>query len=500
MRKKLLARNTFSSLLNQVVAIICGFILPRLILETFGSEVNGLTHSITQFLQIIAFLELGVGAVVQSALYKPLADKNYTEISKILSSANCFFKKIATILLVYVVFLVISYPMIANQDFDFVFTATLILAMSLNSFAQYYFGIVNSLLLLADQHGYVNYNLQTVSIVVNTIICVILIKMNASIQVIKFTTSIIYLVRPFVLRVYVNRYYKICRKVKYIEEPIKQKWNGVAQHIAAIVLDGTDYIVLTIFATLWDVSIYAVYNLVIYGVKQLFMSMTNGIQALFGELWARDDHEKLIRVFELIEWMMHSSITFIFGCTSFLIIPFITVYTRGITDAEYYQPIFAAFITLATAAHCLRLPYNMIIKAAGHYKETQVNYIVAALLNLGVSIVVVKILGLVGVAIGTLVSMAYQTAWMVWYNSKNILKWPVRNVIKQITVDVSVVALSFLATRWIRLVKVNYVSWIIMAILIATITGTIWFILNYIFYGSNIKTIIREFKIRRTRV
>jgi len=75
MRKKLLAFNTVSSLAYELTVIICGFILPRLILGSFGSEVNGLVNSINQFLAIIAFLELGVGSVVQSSLYKPLSQK-----------------------------------------------------------------------------------------------------------------------------------------------------------------------------------------------------------------------------------------------------------------------------------------------------------------------------------------------------------------------------------------------------------------------------------------
>ena len=67
MRKKLLAKNTVASILSQLTALVCGFILPRFFLEHFGSEVNGLVNSITQFLGVISFLELGIGAVVQSS-------------------------------------------------------------------------------------------------------------------------------------------------------------------------------------------------------------------------------------------------------------------------------------------------------------------------------------------------------------------------------------------------------------------------------------------------
>lgn len=70
MQSKKLIKNTYTAIIYQVATLICGFILPRLILGNFDSEVNGLVNSITQFLQVIQFLELGVGAVVRTSLYK----------------------------------------------------------------------------------------------------------------------------------------------------------------------------------------------------------------------------------------------------------------------------------------------------------------------------------------------------------------------------------------------------------------------------------------------
>lgn len=92
MRERKLAKNTISSLIFQVITIVSGFILPRLILKQYGSSVNGLVNSIAQFLSIISFLELGVGAVVQSTLYKPLAENDNVQVSKILASAEKFLK------------------------------------------------------------------------------------------------------------------------------------------------------------------------------------------------------------------------------------------------------------------------------------------------------------------------------------------------------------------------------------------------------------------------
>ncbi|MFQ6791639.1 MAG: lipopolysaccharide biosynthesis protein [Thomasclavelia sp.] len=486
MRTRKLMLNTVSSLLLQMTTIICGFVLPRLILNSFGSDINGLVNSITQFLQIITFLELGVGAVVQSSLYKPLAENDNDQISKIIVSANKFFQRIALILQIYVAVLIIIFPSIIEGKYDFFYTAFLILAMCISYFAQYYFGVVNRLLLNSDQRGYIQYTAQIITLVLNTVISVILINAEQSIQMVKLCSSLIFLIRPAILRLYVDRHYEIDRKISYDKEPIKQKWNGIAQHVASVVLDGTDNIVLTVFSTLSNVSVYSVYYLVVSGVKQLFMSMIGGVQSLLGELLAKKDYKELNKVFAWYEWLIHTSVVLIWGTTAILIVPFISVYTRGVTDANYIVPLFAVLITVANAAHCLRLPYNTIILAAGHYKETQINYIVAAVLNIVISVLMVNLLGLIGVAIGTITAMLYQTLWMMNYDSKNIIFWPKRKMYKQIIIDLIICSLYIIVYMFSPLTVSNYMDWIILAAIIFIINFFISLTVNIIFYKNKV--------------
>ena len=493
MRSKKLVLNTISSLMYQLTAVICGLILPRLILQAFGTEVNGLVNSITQFLSIISFLDLGVGAVIQSSLYKPLAVKDFDGVSKIIASGGKFFRKIAYILLGYIVILTIVYPFINGGDFDFGYTALLILSISISSFAQYYFGVVDRLLLTADQRGYIQYTAQIITLILNTAACAILIYFGGSIQMVKLTTSLVFLLRPIVLRIYVNKKYSINRKIKYEGEPIKQKWNGMAQHVAAVVLDGTDTIVLTLFSTLANVSIYSVYHLVVYNLKNLFLSLTNGFQSLLGELWAIQDMERIKYFFRKVQWILHTGCIYFFSCCSVLILPFIQVYTDGITDANYYQPVFAMLITAANAVHCLRLPYNIVILAAGEYKNTQRCYIIAALLNIVISVVTVFFFGLIGVAIGTLVALGYQTIWMAIYNSKHLIKGEIKSFVKQIIIDAVTVALIWLSTIWIEMSDISYSSWFIMALEVAGISLGVMLVVNIIFYRSEIIDIFKIF-------
>lgn len=487
MNNKPLAKNTISSIIFQITTIICGFILPRLILQSFGSEVNGLVNSITQFLTVIAFLEFGVGAVVQSSLYKPLVDNDSFAISSIIASANSFFKRLAQILLVYIVGLIIIYPRLVNDSFSWLYTALLIAAISVSSFAQYYFGVVDRLLLTSAQKGYIQYNAQTITLILNTLACYVFIELGCSIHIVKLTTSVIYLARPIFLRWYVNKHYEINRNIKYIGEPIAQKWNGVAQHVAAVVLDGTALIILTIFDNLKSVSIYTVYFLVVAGIKQLFLASTNGIKALLGELWAKQDFAELLQVFSWTEWILHNLTIFLFGCTALLIVPFVLVYTQGINDANYYQPLFALILVAAHACHCLRLPYNLMILACGHYKQTQVNYVIATLLNLCISIITVKFFGLIGVACGALVALAYQVVWMGRYNSQHILCYPFSKVVRQLSVDALCVVVLLFAYSKLSVMCSDYWGWALYALKVSIMWGAVLLLANRIFYPEKLK-------------
>lgn len=489
-QKSLLRKNTISSFVFQATTIICGLIVPRLILKNYGSDVNGLVNSIKQFLSIISFLELGVGAVVQSSLYKPIAEKDEKKINEVLTSANHFFNSIGKIFIAYVILLVLIYPKFINENFTWFYTAALILAISISYFAQYFFGIVDRLFLNSAQHGYVQYNSQTVTLILNTVASYLLIKLHSSIQVFQLVSSIIYLARPIYIRYYLNKHYNLNRHVKYTEEPIDQKWNGIAQHVASIVLEGTDIIVLTIFSTLSNVSIYSVYNLVISGVKSLTQSLTSGVQALEGELWANEDYVHLKEFFSKTEWAIHMATVLVFTCTLILIVPFVQVYTIGINDANYIQPVFSTVITLAVAIQCLRLPYLLMVLAAGHYRQTQGSYIIAALLNVIISIIMVFKYGLIGVAIGTFISLLYQTIWLTIYTSKYLIEGVLHNTIKLYVVDVTCMILSVLICSFFKMPYISYVGWLLQAVPVFLITILVLLAINMIFYRKYVMAIM----------
>ena len=487
-RKHKLMLNTITSAIYRFTLIICGFIVPRLLISHFGSKINGLTASISQFLNFVTLLDMGVGSVVQSALYKPLAAKDDKSISKIIKSSNKFFNSIAIILLIYTFVLAILYPLTVRQNFSFLFTASLVLAISVSVYAQYFLGMTYRLLLYADQKSYVYLVLQTVVVIINTICTALLVYFDCSINIIKLSSSIVFLATPLLIIFYVSKHYHIDKKIQFTDEPIKQKWNGLAQHIAYSVNNNTDVVVLTILSSLENVSIYNVYHLVINGIYSFVSSLTVGIRALLGDMYAKNETKALNERFNQLEWGMHTVTTLLFTVTAILIVPFVRVYTKGINDADYKAPLFAIIITASEAVLCLQFPYNTMVQAAGHFKQTQLSSIIQALINIVISIITVIKFGLVGVAIGTSIAMSYQLIYLVYYLRKNILNRSCKYFIKQLFTDIIIAGIIVTITnsfaKFFMLSNVTYYSWIVLSIKVFVMSLFVSIIVNLVLYKN----------------
>ena len=484
-RKIYLRRNTIMSLVFEVLTIINGFILPRFILTYFGSATNGLISSVNNFLGFIALCEVGMGAVVPANLYKPLADNDLDKISAIIVSAQKFYRLVAMIMVGYVAILTIVYPLLTSE-FNHSFTASLIIIISISTFAQYYFGITYTLLLKADQRQYISLVINSATLILNTVLSILLITKGCSIHIVKAISSLIFITRPLFLNIYVRKHYNLNLKVKYNGEPIEQKWNGMAQHLASTIQEKADTIILTFFSTLGNVSVYGVYFMVVNGMRGFIYASTAGISAMIGNMLAKKEMSALKRTFSRFEWTMHTISTLLFTITGILIVPFVKVYTLGITDVNYIVPEFAYLLCLALAFRCMQMPYNIVVQAANHFKQTQGSAIMEPVINIVISVILVYKWGLVGVAVGTLVSMIYRVIYLAIYLMRNILYTRIDAFFKQIAIDAISVVFMILGTSWISMKEVTYYHWIGMAFCVSMICLGISGIVNIIFYRENV--------------
>lgn len=488
--------NTIAAFSNEIVSIVAGFIVPRIILSAFGSNVNGLVTSIAQFLGFVSLLEAGVGAVIKSSLYKPLASGDTVELSCVLKSSQRFFRAIAYVLIVYTLVLVVVFPLLINNQFGFLYTGSLILIISASLFSQYYFGITNQLLLIADQKAYIPLFLTVSAIVLNTIACIVVVRLGGGIHSVRIATAVFFTIKPILLFLYVRSHYSIDPKVIYDKEPIKQKWNGLAQHIAMLGQDNAPAIILTMFSSLANVSIYGVYILVINGIRQLINTINSSIGPIMGELIAKKENDTLNNMFSLMEWGLHNIIVVLYTVTGLLIVPFVLVYTSGVFDTDYNVPLFALFLTLAGALRSLQLCYNILIQAAGLFKETQTASFIELFLNIGVSILLVLRYGLVGVAIGMSVALCYRLLYFVIFLSKNVLRRSISCFVRQVAVDFVIIGLIIVSCSWLPQGIDSYWVFFYKGAITLSIATSICLAVNMVLYRSNVRSILKYLSLR----
>lgn len=495
MRSKKAIFNILTSLGLQFIRVIYGFIVPKIIIGQFGSDVNGLISSITQFLAYIALLESGFGPVVRSVLYKPIAKKDTKQIEGILKSSESFFRKISMVFVGYIVVLIFVYPRIVNSNFDYFFTISLLIIISISTFAEYYFGMTYRLFLQADQKTYIISIIQIVLYIINIFIVVLLARLNASIQMIKLVTGFVFVLRPILQNLYVKSHYDI--HLKHVEEKvnIEQKWDGLAQHIAAVIHGNTDITVLSIFSTMAEVSVYSVYLLVVNGVKNIVLSLSSGIDASWGDMMARGERENLNRKFNMYEVIYHTMNTIIFTCTIVLIIPFLTVYTKKFVDADYIRPLFGTLLVISEYIWAVRLPYSSIIIAAGHFKQTRIGAWVECLVNIVLSVILVRRHGIVGVAIGTIVAMSLRTIEFIYHTNTHILHRNVLESFKKVFLVIVETAFVMFVARFLPMKEnISYIYWILNAIIVFISTTLIVGIINFICYREEFSLFIKSMR------
>lgn len=491
--KKRQMYNSLSSLFKQLVVVVIGLILPRLIIRHYGSEANGLVVSITNFLSLITFAELGIGSVVKTALYKPLAEKNDVELSKIIVSASRFYHLIACVLIVYTLFLALFLSSFAPSPYDQTATAILVIAISINLLSKYMLGIIPRLLLTADRVVFIPSCFNIVQLIVNCIISVILILHGCSLVTVKLTSAVVLCIRPIILRIIVNRRYHLDYSVTYTEEPIQQKWNGVAQHVAAIVRDKTDVVVLTFFSSYSFVSVYFVYSFVSTAIEGIVDSLNSGLMSLLGHEYVKKDNRKnLLNLFSSIETYVHWLCSILFSCTLVLVNNFVILYTCHISDINYIYPLFGFLLVWAKFLQSIRLPYNYMVFAAGHYKQTQKSSMIEASINLIVSILLVMKYQLIGVAIGTILAMSYRTLYLVWYLEKHIIYRKVQYFIAHLFLDVLViisVCFFYLFLKKFCVPSANWLIWVVISCVVFCFSFLLSSLVHFLFFRKDFLSI-----------
>ena len=481
--------NIVMFLIFQMVLIISNFIIPRIILLNYGSEINGLVLSITQFLNYINLFEGGVSGVVLAALYKPLSEKNIDEISSVINTAELFFKKIGKYFLIYTIGIAVLFPFFVKINLSYFYILILVLVISISIFIQYYYALVWKLLLQADKKSYVSSYIQIFITILLLMISAYFMYKKLDIIFVKMISAGIFILQPLLYTYYIGKRYIIKKSKEINNSLLAQRWEGFGINVAAFIHNNTDIVLITLFLTLKDVSVYSIYYLIVYGIKTIITSISTGFSPILGNLYAKNKKAKLNIYFSIYEYVIYFFSFLFFSVASENIFSFIENYTRGVTDTEYHRVVFAYLMILSYLIFCLREPYINMAYSSGAFKKVTKFAYMEAIINLILSLISLKYFGLCGVAIGTLISILYRTLAQIYFLRKNILYRKYKFFLKNVIIFVSAWVISHQIIKLlVNEENINtWLKWTIYSIKVSTIVFIVQILISILFYRKQLK-------------
>lgn len=496
------ALNSATSFLYQLIRMISLFVIPRLIMSQFGSEYNGITNSITQFLGVVSLMSAGIGGVTSAALYKPLVDGDVKALSRILKATEIFLRKISIIFCAFLIGFACLYPLILRGQFGWLFSFSLILIIGISTVAEYCFGMTYRYLFQSDQRMSVVNIINSIATVINILVAVVLIKLGFNIHIVKLGSALAFCINPILLYLYARKEYTILKNVEPDNTSIKQRWDAFAHQVALFIHTNTDTMILTVLSSLKEVSVYSVYSQITNGIYTIFRCFFPSINSAFGEMFAKKENAAIKRNFAQFEMISFSIATVMYATTICTIVPFVRIYTSGVKDANYIRPLFGYLLTIGAYFFSVRVPYQNIIEAVGHFKQTKKYSYIEAVINILSSVILVIWFGIVGVAIGTLLANIYRTFCYAHYISKNLIDNVFKSYIKNLVLSTFIIVLIVSGFMCIDIQMNSVIRWICVSLITFIISSILVMIVDLVFYKDAFIGIVKKLQgiVRRPRV
>ncbi len=413
--------NITSALIQQLIVIAFGLILPKLFIVGYGSEMNGLLSSISQVYVYVSLIGGGIGTAALQALYRTTVSDDRQATNGVLAATHQIYKRTGAVYLSVVIVLAAVYPMVIDAEIPQLTIALIILFSGLESVLSFYCHGKYRVLLRAEGKNYILNNLSLITYILNSFLKIFLISRQCSIIVIQGLVMALTCWQAFFLWAYVRKKYSwVNIRVKPDFDAVSVRKSVVVHKVSNLVFSNTDVIILTAACGLKVVSVYSLYNSFFYMVKSLLFSFLEGVQYKLAQTFHADfaTFKKMQDRFETV----YMTLTFLlYSLLYLLIIPFMRIYTAGITDIQYidrYLPILFTSVFLLQAA---RGPMQLVVEYARQYKETKQQAITEMGINLTVTLVSVYFLGIYGALLGTVAALVYRANAIILYVNKRIL-------------------------------------------------------------------------------
>lgn len=476
-------KNSIATALLHIFTLFVGLILPRVLLKAYGSEINGLVTSLTQFIRYFTLVEAGLASAAVYALYKPLSDNDLEGINGVVSAVKKFYIQSGWIFLILILFLSITYPLFVEITvLNSLQVRILVLVLGVTGVLDFFTLSKYRVLLTAAQKVSVISLASITNLLINLIITVVLARLRADIIFLKIVALMGIVVRSLILMIYVKKKYPL---VRFNKKPninaLNKRWSALYLQILGVVQQGTPVVLATVFTSLGTVSVYSIYNMIIAGLNGILSIFISGLSSSFGDVIARGQSSVLKQSTEEFEVGYYMILTWAYACAAALIMPFIKIYTSGITDVEYYYPVLGMLFVLNGLLHNIKTPQGMLVMSAGMFQETKVQTTIQGVIAIIFGLILIKPLGLIGIMIGLCLSNLYRDIDLLFFVPRNITFRTIRPTFWRIVRIFFCLALILIPYFLIAPSLEGVMQWLIHAMGIGLYAFLIVLLVNYVF-------------------
>lgn len=489
------ARNTTVALVSRLTAIVMGYLLRVVFTHTLSESYVGVNGLFVDIIEVLSLSEMGMGTAITFALYRPIAEGDI-EKQKSLMKLFARLYRVVAVIVAAVGVLLIPFLGMFIKDYGNVEHLTLIYILYIVNTVCSYLLIYKKTLMDAHQLLYIGIFYQTMSWVLQDALQIaVLIVYHDFIMFLLIHIAATVLCNVCI-SVRADKHYPYLKEKDAAPLSVEDK-KGIFANIramlmhkvGAVIVNNTDNLLLSAFVGLASVGRYSNYYLLIGSVHQMLSQVYQGITASVGNLGVTEDEAHVGQVFEAAFFIGQWMYGFAFICLFELLNPFIEISFGG----QYVFPEATVFVL------CVNFFLNGMRNATLTFRDSMGLFwydrhkaIVEAALNLGLSLLFVNFLGLTGVFLGTLFSMALTSLWVEPYVLyKHGFHKSCVSYFLRYSLYVAVIAIGWLATDWLcRELEVLGVErlWQVLScrLILCILVPNIWF---FIVYGRS-----REFR------
>lgn len=412
------AKNLLASFGITLTVTLLGFFTRKVFIDSIGVEYLGLNGLLQNILGAMALLEGGFSTSVVYNMYKPLATSDYPKILALLQLYKKVYRYIAFGLFIFSLLL---YPFLDLfiQDMEELSYVTLVYFIFVFNSLIRYFTAYKWSLVNADQK---QYKLATINIVYQ--VGLLLIKL----LILYYTRNyILYLLIESLFGIglniavvkKVNQLYPYVKtRLKYEVE--KETKRNIVTNMKALFLGtiggylsySVDNIVLSSFIGIAIVGIYSNYTLLVNAINSLISQVINSSSESVGNLIATESKEKIYEIFKVLYMMNFLIVSVVAVVLLNTLTPFVTWWL----GKDYLLDDSTVWVILVNFyINGMRFMLMTFKFKSGIFVKDRYTPIMQGIINLLLSLILVKYIGIAGVMLATVISVLCLGFWQVPY-------------------------------------------------------------------------------------